>query len=365
MRFKKLRAAALGLAVGAAMLGPSTTPAKAITVSGYGNYCSVSYAGGGWKFGWYTNSSDSCTAVIGSDSGATIARAGLFSASGVNNIVARCNSSQSYVIMYQGTGTSPLSAAYNRAVADKQKYCTFTAAPKALPVFDSPFSLSATYTPNTGFDFARPGYPNLNTKDFGDVPGNTSANKMNSKGVDKSYRSYDNHDGWDWNMARGNTIKAVGDGKVIMARSWDSGVTTSDSRYQNEVFVLHTVYGPNARYFEQFVSYYAHLRSISVKTGDTVKRGQLLGYSGHTGSSSAPHLHFNIFRMTNSASARFTAPQFFTDSRHSNLAPFATEPYGFYAPKGFDPWAWRAYPRGALSIRVWNANQAPAVGDWG
>lgn len=365
MRFKKLRAAALGLAVGAAMLGPSTSPAKAITVSGYGNYCSVSYSGGGWSFGWYTNASDSCAAITSGQTGFTIARAGLFSVSSTNNVVARCNSSQSWVVMYQGTGTTPLTNAFNAARNAGQKYCTFTAAPKAMPIFNSPFSLATTYTPNTGFDFARPNYPNLDTRQFGDSPGNPSANKMNSKGKDRSFRSYNDHDGWDWDMARYNAIRSVGDGKVIMARRWLSNATGSDSRYQGEVFILHTVYGPNSRYYEQFISYYSHLHSYSVKTGDNVTKGQQIGLSGHTGSSSAPHLHFNIFRMTNTASQKQATAQFFTDSKHSNLAQYATEPYGFYAPKGFDPWAWRAYPQGALSINIWVSGQAPRTGDWG
>src|SRR3990167_8239222 len=37
---------------------------------------------------------------------------------------------------------------------------------------------------------------------------------------------------------------------------------------------------------------YAHLSKVSVKEGDFVYTGQLIGYSGNTGFSTAPHLHF-------------------------------------------------------------------------
>jgi murein DD-endopeptidase MepM/ murein hydrolase activator NlpD len=39
---------------------------------------------------------------------------------------------------------------------------------------------------------------------------------------------------------------------------------------------------------------YAHLNSLIVKVGDRVQAGQLLGYSGNTGNSSGPHLHFGM-----------------------------------------------------------------------
>ena len=53
---------------------------------------------------------------------------------------------------------------------------------------------------------------------------------------------------------------------------------------------------------ETFCYYYAHLDGYvdGIREGQTVKRGQLLGYVGSTGNASAdaPHLHFAIFRLT-------------------------------------------------------------------
>jgi murein DD-endopeptidase MepM/ murein hydrolase activator NlpD len=48
------------------------------------------------------------------------------------------------------------------------------------------------------------------------------------------------------------------------------------------------------RHRDDFVTAYAHAKSIQVKVGDTVRRGQVIAKSGQTGTVKAPQLHFEI-----------------------------------------------------------------------
>jgi len=88
------------------------------------------------------------------------------------------------------------------------------------------------------------------------------------------------HTGIDFTAPKGTAIYATGDGVV-------KNVTTEFSGYGKFIEIDHG-YG--------FVTRYAHLNEFNVKVGQKVKRGDKIGAVGNTGSSTAPHLHYEVLR---------------------------------------------------------------------
>lgn len=85
------------------------------------------------------------------------------------------------------------------------------------------------------------------------------------------------HWGLDFTAPSGTPIQATGSGRVIKAGR--------GSGYGNEVVIDHG-YGYKSRY--------AHMQRMDVKVGQKVKRGQQIGTVGSTGTSTAPHCHYEI-----------------------------------------------------------------------
>ena len=318
---------------------------------GYGRYCSLSYASGGWAFDWGDAAADPCATMLASSPGGTIARAGLWSKTGGNNIVVRCDDGAS-LLLYGIDGEPALQQAFNENKTKKK--CVFTVAPKSLPVLNAPFSIDDDDVSFVnGFDFARGFTVQTNA-------GATSS-KVGYKG---DAVGYDGHDGMDWPMPKNTTIKAVQKGVVLVARGrnidkYFPNCPNGSTHTQNEVYVLHVV--GTGVYAELFVSYYAHFDTMEVSAGDVVTKGQTLGKAGSTGCSSTSHLHLEIARMSNTATMyrRHLRVPATEDYDQTTMI----DPYGFswHAKAGFDPWAWRAIAQGqgALSIGLWAAGQKP------
>jgi hypothetical protein len=85
------------------------------------------------------------------------------------------------------------------------------------------------------------------------------------------------HHGQDFATPYGTEVFATGSGKVIEA-GWNGG-------FGNCIVIDHG-YG--------YRSTYGHLSNIKVTVGLNVKRGDLIGLTGSTGTSSGPHLHYQI-----------------------------------------------------------------------
>ncbi|ANB62038.1 peptidase M23 family protein [Anoxybacillus amylolyticus] len=60
--------------------------------------------------------------------------------------------------------------------------------------------------------------------------------------------------------------------------------------YGNVVFITHVIDG------QVYTTVYAHLESRLVSEGQTVSKGQIIGYMGNTGQSEGSHLHFELHR---------------------------------------------------------------------
>lgn len=319
--------------------------------AGYGRYCSLSYASGGFAFDWGDANSDPCATMLASSPGGTIARAGLWSTNGGNNIVVRCEDGAS-LLLYALEGSAALQQAFDENKSKKK--CVFTVAPKSLPVLNAPFSVNDDDVSFVnGFDFARGFTVQTNA-------GPTST-KVGYKGTAVNY---DGHDGMDWPMPKNTTIKAVQKGVVLLARGrnidkYMPNCPSGSTNVQNEVYVLHVV--GSGVYAELFVSYYAHFDSMSVSTGDVVTKGQMLGKAGTTGCSSTEHLHLEVARMSNTATMyrRHLRVPATEDYDQTTMI----DPYGFswHAKAGFDPWGWRAINQnqGAISIGLWASGQKP------
>ncbi|GEL45090.1 metalloendopeptidase [Cellulomonas hominis] len=90
------------------------------------------------------------------------------------------------------------------------------------------------------------------------------------------------HAGIDLRTYCGTPIYAAKDGTVQWAK-WRNG-------FGNQVMVDHGFVNGNS-----LMTSYNHMTSFVVGAGQAVSRGQLLGYSGNTGTSAACHLHFEVY----------------------------------------------------------------------
>lgn len=95
---------------------------------------------------------------------------------------------------------------------------------------------------------------------------------------------YENHGGIDISGSGigGKPIIAAADGTVTMSQYNQWG-------YGEYVIVSHGLYNG-----QLFTTHYAHMRARNCVVGQTVKRGDVIGYVGTTGSSTGNHLHFEV-----------------------------------------------------------------------
>jgi len=86
------------------------------------------------------------------------------------------------------------------------------------------------------------------------------------------------HAGLDIRAKHGNAVYAAFDGKVVEVKKSSKG-------YGNTIKILHE---------NGLVTLYAHLSAFSVKKGDIICKGKVIGKVGTSGNATGPHLHFEI-----------------------------------------------------------------------
>ena len=87
------------------------------------------------------------------------------------------------------------------------------------------------------------------------------------------------HDGIDFAAPAGTPVKATGDGEVV---------ETTNTGHRGVKVVIDHGYG--------YKTLYAHLEKFTVKKGQKVKRGDVIGTVGSSGLSTAPHLHYEVHK---------------------------------------------------------------------
>ena len=93
----------------------------------------------------------------------------------------------------------------------------------------------------------------------------------------RDYKANPWHNGIDGRAVIGTPVYAVADGEVKVAENNPTG-------YGLYITLDHNVFG----------SLYGHLSKFNCMVGQLVKSGDIIGYSGNTGLSTGPHLHFEI-----------------------------------------------------------------------
>lgn len=92
------------------------------------------------------------------------------------------------------------------------------------------------------------------------------------------YKIMKMHEGMDFTAKKGTPVYATGDGVV-------SRISKSKMGYGNLIVIDHG-FGYTTRY--------AHLSSFLIKKGQKIKRGEAIGLVGTTGTSTGPHLHYEV-----------------------------------------------------------------------
>lgn len=111
-----------------------------------------------------------------------------------------------------------------------------------------------------------------------------------TQGYNGSY-SHQNTLALDFEMERGTAITAARSGVVVQMKE-NSNFGGPSKRYLDDANYI-TIYHQDGTFAE-----YAHLKynGAQIRVGEQVEAGEIIGYSGNTGWSRGPHLHFEVYK---------------------------------------------------------------------
>lgn len=98
--------------------------------------------------------------------------------------------------------------------------------------------------------------------------------------IDPVYKTTKFHAGLDFSAPQGTPIYATADGSVSTAGNTGNG-------YGNYVVINHG-YG--------YETLYGHMVRVKARSGQAVKRGEVIGWVGSTGKSTGPHCHYEVHK---------------------------------------------------------------------
>ncbi len=124
------------------------------------------------------------------------------------------------------------------------------------------------------------------------------------------YKRRKMHTGIDFTAPKGVAIHATGNGTVYAIKRLKSG-------YGTHVIIDHG-YG--------YKTLYAHMSAVDVKQGQKVTRGQEIGKIGNTGTSTAPHLHYEVIYQGNKVNPIHYCMDGLSDQEYQQLVNMAATP---------------------------------------
>ena len=126
--------------------------------------------------------------------------------------------------------------------------------------------------------------------------------------------SHQNEFALDFDLKNGDEILAAREGIVVEVENTHNQncPNISCAKFNNKILIMHS---------DGTFADYSHLKykGSVVKKGDVVAKNQLIGYSGSTGFSSGPHLHFAVFINRIDGKRTFIKTKFKTSESEAEL----------------------------------------------